>query len=220
MRRTLRRACASLAAIGAFAAFSIPLPAASGRTPADSALYAKEFPRGIDAYTYEPAHSCQHGPRPGIEGFRDLALEAFPMATDAGIYNCRSIRGGAALSDHAEARAWDMGLDANDPVHLDAANAVIARLLDTDEHGNRHAMARRLGIQLIIWNGHFWRADQADAGMQPYPGSNPHRDHIHFSFTWAGARAETTYWTAEIAAPDEPDAPFRIGDVNRHPAVT
>jgi hypothetical protein len=25
-------------------------------------------------------------------------------------------------------------------------------------------------------------------------GTNPHTDHIHFSFSWAGARKQTSYW--------------------------
>jgi hypothetical protein len=34
---------------------------------------------------------------------------------------------------------------------------------------------------------------RAEEGWRPYVGTNPHTDHIHFSFSWAGARKQTSY---------------------------
>jgi hypothetical protein len=38
------------------------------------------------------------------------------------------------------------------------------------------------------------RAYRAADGWRPYVGANPHTDHAHFSFSWAGARKQTSYW--------------------------
>src|SRR5204863_7951042 len=59
--------------------------------------------------------------------------------------------------------------------------------------GNQYAMARRLGIMYIIWNHQFWALYNVRLGWQSYSGDNPHTDHVHFSFYWAGALQQTTY---------------------------
>ena len=40
----------------------------------------------------------------------------------------------------------------------------------------------------------IWASYRAEEGWRPYVGANPHTDHIHFSFSWAGARKQTSYW--------------------------
>jgi hypothetical protein len=60
--------------------------------------------------------------------------------------------------------------------------------------GRRFAMARRLGVMYIIHNRRIWGSYRATEGWRPYVGANPHTDHVHFSFSWAGARKQTSYW--------------------------
>ena len=94
-------------------------------------------------------------------------------------------------------------------------------LFKTDKHGNRYAMARRLGIQYVIWNRKIWGAYSADSGWRKYTGSNPHTDHVHFSFTWAGARKKTSFWTGKVgnvAAAPTPTLP-RPGTPTTTPRV-
>jgi hypothetical protein len=55
-------------------------------------------------------------------------------------------------------------------------------------------MARRLGVMYIIYNRRIWASYRAEEGWRPYVGASPHTDHIHFSFSWAGARKQTSYW--------------------------
>jgi hypothetical protein len=55
-------------------------------------------------------------------------------------------------------------------------------------------MARRLGVMYIIHNRRIWGSYRAGEGWRPYVGANPHTDHVHFSFSWAGARKQTSYW--------------------------
>jgi hypothetical protein len=67
-------------------------------------------------------------------------------------------------------------------------------------------MARRLGVMYIIFNrriwfpGSGWRVycKQKPRGcVSPSDGGlrHPHTDHVHFSFTWDGARKHTTFWS-------------------------
>jgi peptidoglycan hydrolase-like protein with peptidoglycan-binding domain len=56
-------------------------------------------------------------------------------------------------------------------------------------------MAKRFGINYIIWNRQMWRAYDPARGWAPYYGVSPHTDHIHFSFNWDGAYKRTSWWT-------------------------
>ena len=51
-------------------------------------------------------------------------------------------------------------------------------------------MARRAGLRTIIWERQIWIAG---AGWAPYL-RDPHTDHVHFGFGWAGARGETSFY--------------------------
>jgi len=86
-----------------------------------------------------------------------------------------------------------------------AARRLILELLATDKAGNTHALARRMGVQEIIWDCRSWWAG-ADR-MGPYSvcynrkgrkrkvdDTTAHRDHLHIGLNWAGARNRTTFW--------------------------
>ncbi|MFL1900586.1 hypothetical protein OG288_16310 [Streptomyces tauricus] len=151
----------------------------------------------IDDYApHEGQRGCDPAPKPGLLAFRDLVLGAYPATRSLGIgREC----GRQGVSEHKEGRAWDWGI-ADGQAAL--AEELIGWLLATDRHGNRHALVRRLGIMYMIWNRRIWQAARADAGWTPYTGDSPHTDHVHFSFGWAGARRETTWWTGRgTAAP-------------------
>jgi hypothetical protein len=82
-------------------------------------------------------------------------------------------------------------------------------LLATDKYGHKHALARRTGIMYIIWNRRMWNTwdrgwesyfvQQGSVCRDPDSGSavHPHTDHVHFSFSWRGARMNTTYWNPQ-----------------------
>ncbi|MFC8817910.1 hypothetical protein [Streptomyces rochei] len=153
-----------------------------------------DFGPDIDPYAaYDPQRDCDPGAKPGLLAFRDLVLAAYSGTTSMGISRAC---GSGGQSEHKEGRAWDWGVNVNSQGHL--ADDLIDWLHATDRHGNPHALARRFGIMYMIWNRHIWMANRPDAGWQPYRGANPHTDHIHFSFSWAGARKETSWWNAPV----------------------
>jgi hypothetical protein len=145
---------------------------------------------------YQPQTTCSPAAKPGVVGFRDLVLRSFPTQPSIAIGRDCSVGG---RSEHKEGRAWDWGARSDRAAGLAAANRVTGWLLATDAGGRRYAMARRLGVMYIILNRRIWASYRAAAGWRPYTGANPHIDHVHISFSWAGARKQTSWWTGRAS---------------------
>jgi len=145
--------------------------------------------------SYQPQQVCSPSPKPGTVGFHDLVLRTYPDSGDDGISrDCA--QGGR--SEHKEGRAWDWGVDVHDPEQKEHAAEVIGWLLATDEYGHQFAMARRLGVMYVIFNGHIWSAYDAAAGWRPYHGPNAHTDHVHVSFDIDGGQGATSFWRIDV----------------------
>ena len=159
----------------------------------------------IDDYRYDRATDCKSRPQPGIVALQRW-LQENAAGVSWGIMRCERW-GKNSASLHAEGRALDWHLDSRNRAQLRAANRLIQLLLATDKKGNRHALARRMGIQEIIWNCRSWWS--GSDGMGPYSVcfndkgkrlSNvnftaAHKDHIHFGLSWRGAKKRTTFWS-------------------------
>ena len=145
---------------------------------------------------YQGQTACDPVARPGVVAFRDLVLASYPGTGDSGIVRACSIGG---TSEHKEGRAWDWRVSASNPTHVAQVDDLMSWLLATDEHGNPAAMARRLGVMYVIWDSRVWKSYQAARGWQPYSGRSPHTDHVHVSYSWAGALGATSYWTGQVA---------------------
>jgi peptidoglycan hydrolase-like protein with peptidoglycan-binding domain len=63
-------------------------------------------------------------------------------------------------------------------------------------------MARRLGIQYMIWKGKIWGAYNLAGGWRKYTGPDPHTNHVHISMTWAGTMGQTSFWSSCVAPSD------------------
>jgi hypothetical protein len=156
--------------------------------------------RPIDGYRYDRTRRCTGGPQRGALALQDW-LAAHVKGVSWGIYNCRKTRTGSSLSLHAEGRAVDWHLDARKRDDRAVANSLINAFLATDTAGTPQALARRMGIQEIIFNCRIWSANYPNAGMRPYSvcrrkvsATLAHKDHLHIGLNWAGAREQTTYW--------------------------
>ena len=180
-------------------------PASAAPTRARSS-----YGRAIEPHArYAPQVKCTPRARPGVVDLSRRVLRAYPGTRSLGIVRACSAGG---RSEHKEGRAWDWG-------GLNAARAADRRkvqnftnwLFATDRYGNRHANARRLGIQYVIWNKRIWGSYNHAAGWRAYTGANKHTDHVHISFTWAGARKNTSFWTGKVGnvrwAPKPPPPP-------------
>jgi hypothetical protein len=158
-----------------------------------------------DSY-YDGARKCTpRASRPGM-----LALQRWLEANSRGVfwgsYRCEKWGKGQA-SLHAENRAIDWHLDAAVRADERAAEKLIRLLLAPDAAGNPQALARRMGVEELIWDCGYW-----GAGMTQFTEYracygkrgklkrklNPtiaHRDHVHIGMTKRGAAARTSFWS-------------------------
>ncbi|WP_203907274.1 FG-GAP repeat domain-containing protein [Rhizocola hellebori] len=176
--------------------------------PARSAPATPLFGPTIDDYAdYYGQDTCDPTPKPGVVSFKDLLQQTYGVHSWGITRSCDT----AGVSEHEEGRALDYHFDYYSDVQRAQADDLLGWLLATDIFGNTHAMARRLGLMYIIWNGQIWESYRPFDGWQAYSGSNPHTDHIHFSFSWPGALAQTTWWTGALI----PSPPLgQLGDVD------
>jgi hypothetical protein len=122
-----------------------------------------------------------------------------------GTYRCERW-GPHEASLHAEGRAVDWHLDVAKAADRHAARRLIELFLAPDSVGTPRALARRMGVEEIIWDCSYWAA-----GMQDFVAYRPcfnkhgeprrhvdpttaHRNHIHFGLSKAGAMRRTSYW--------------------------
>jgi peptidoglycan hydrolase-like protein with peptidoglycan-binding domain len=201
LRRGVVVVATAVLALGAVGAVPSATAALAGAAPVP--LPAK--PRGLPAPVHLPAEaeeapgyfeqvSCNPVPMRGVRRLRDLALATYDAGYDGGVARSCVVGGD---SEHKEGRAWDWMLDVNNPRHRRVAGDFLSWLTRNDGR-----TARRLGVMYVIYNRKMWRAYDIGAGWTAYSGSSPHTDHIHLSFTWAGARGRTSFWTGRVAGTD------------------
>jgi hypothetical protein len=199
-----------IAACALALAFLAPVTAGASwnvlqEVPGNPANRLAELP--IDPYRYDHAKGCRRRPTDGavaLQAWLDRNAGGMPW----GIMRCERLSR-ENYSLHAEGRALDWHLNVHDPRDRREAKRLILLLLAPDRLGNPHALARRMGIQEIIWDCKSWWSGSPGMGRYSvcYRGrdgryKNPgdtlaHRDHVHFGLNWPGARKRTTFWASE-----------------------
>jgi hypothetical protein len=178
----------------------VALAAAIGASPAEAkrivAARAK-YALAIEPLAgYQPQTTCSPVAKPGVLDMSKRLLKAFPTTRSLGIVRACSVGG---QSEHKEGRAFDWGgLNAHSVKDRARVARMVHWLTKPDKYGNRYAMMRRLGIQYLIWNHKIFGSYSASAGWRKYTGADPHTNHVHISFTWAGARKKTSFWTGKV----------------------
>jgi hypothetical protein len=177
-----------------------PDPAPVAGNPADRMLWVP-----IEDSVYDPATHCTpHAKRPGMVALQRW-LEANARGVSWGTYRCERW-GKHEASLHAEGRALDWHLDRSNAADTREAERLIRLLLAPDQAANPQALARRMGLEEIIWDCGYWGAGMPD--FRPYSVcfnkhgkarkhvdvTLAHRDHIHFGLSKAGAAAQTSFW--------------------------
>jgi hypothetical protein len=157
-----------------------------------------------DPEEYDPATHCSPKPKPGTVALTRW-LQRSARGVSWGSYRCEKWGEGEA-SLHAENRAVDWHLNVNVPADRLAARALIELLLAPDINGLPHALARRMGVEEMIWDCSYWGAGMDD--FKPYGAclnrngdlrrrvgaTIAHRDHIHLGLSKAGAMGRTSFW--------------------------
>jgi hypothetical protein len=198
---------ATLLALAVLPALALAAITAYRPVPGNPADRLAKLP--MDGYGYDYAKKCLKRPQKGTLALQDW-LGRNAGGVSWGIMRCEKL-GKGNFSLHSEGRALDWHLD----VHNSSDRAEAKRLIDLwlapDKNGYPHALARRMGIQELIWNCKAWFS--GDGGMQPYSvcfdskgkrrpsvdDTTAHRNHIHIGLNWAGARMQTTFWQSSVA---------------------
>ncbi len=110
-----------------------------------------------------------------------------------------------------EGRALDWHLDAAVPVQRRAARNLIRMLLARDREGHHSALARRMGVQGLIFDCRSWWAGSEGLGRYAYcftrsgkrgrhlDPAQAHRNHVHIDLNWAGALRRTSFWRSPLS---------------------
>jgi hypothetical protein len=158
----------------------------------------------IEDSTYDRATRCLKARRPGTVALQHW-LEANSRGVFWGSYRCEKW-GRHEASLHAENRAIDWHLDVDVAADRRAADRLIRLLLAPDRAGNPQALARRMGVEELIWDCGYWAAGMT--AFKPYSPcyskrgklrrsvdeTTAHRDHVHVGMTKAGSMAHTSFW--------------------------
>ena len=209
-RRTVRRGRLIVTIAATCAAVIAPMlvsvsPGASV-TPAVASVTPvprdRLLPAAIDLQPqYQGQSICNPPPKPGVTLLADLLKTTYgPHA----MYSSRACKDDPS-SEHTEGRALDWMVTGRIPSDKAKAEAFLNWLLAPGADGTKAAMARRMGIMYIGWNNQIWRGynkvgwgELKGCFAKAKAGTNYdtycHRDHIHFSLTWDGAAALTSYW--------------------------
>jgi hypothetical protein len=191
----------SLAALAALA-LALPLVAEAGlRTnPANSPRLLGE---PIEDYRYDYSDHCVSRPQKGAKVLARW-LDHHVKGELWGIVRCERLSRDNH-SVHAEGRAIDWRLDSRARAERRSAKRLIETLLATDRDGNRHALARRMGIQGLIFDCRAWWSGMSELGEYDYcyrhgrrrrhlDPTQAHIDHLHIELNWPGARLRTSFW--------------------------
>ena len=141
--------------------------------------------------------------RPGTKRLYAYIEHWWPRVENWG-YGSRPCRD----SLHDEGRAVDVHLDVRSRADRRAAHQLRRFFLREDTAGEPWAMARRFGIQELIWNCRIWTSTYAERGWRRYslcddPGTDythKHKNHVHIGQSWRGARRKTTAYTGYAPA--------------------
>ncbi len=194
---------------------AVSAPAATA--PKAAAPVTPQFTEAIDSQAeYQGQALCEPAPKPGTRALGALIQATYPAYPTIG-YERSCASGGQ--SEHKDGRALDWMVSVRTPAQKAAADAFLAWLLAPDANGVPAAMARRIGVMYVGWDDRIWRGYGAtgwkglfDCQTNPARATTTydtycHRNHIHISLTWDGARGWTSFFdgspltTPDCAAP-------------------
>lgn len=184
------------------AAHAFRLPLSLGPQANNPAERLAHLP--MDAVEYDGARRCDPKAKTGVVRLTKW-LQRHARGQFWGSYRCERW-GRREASLHAENRAIDWHLNAGDRTDFRAARKLIRLLLAPDSTGEPHALARRMGVEEIIWDCSYWGAGMEQ--FRPYSAclskhgqvrrrvnrTIAHRDHLHIGMSKRGAAGRTSFW--------------------------
>jgi hypothetical protein len=165
--------------------------------------------RPIEEPRYDSARRCLRNEQRGTVSL-ERWLDRHWRGASWGIMRCERLSA-RSFSLHAEGRALDWHLDAAVPRQRRAATNLVRMLLARDRRGNPAALARRMGVQGLIFNCRNWWAGMPRLAPYDYcyrrdgrrrrnlNRTAAHMDHVHIELNWPGARRATSFWRSPLA---------------------
>ena len=192
--------------LAAFATVALLATTLSVGPSASAAVAVPKTPTGLPSAierptTYVKSYACDMRVQPGTQALASLLKTTYPNINYGLNRTCTS------QGEHSDGRAIDWMATTANPTTKAYGKAFIAWLLKTDAAGNRFANARRLGVMYVIYDGRIWGSYTSGDGWKEYMSCSTsgsfnlcHRDHVHISLSWEGARKSTSFWTKKVAA--------------------
>jgi hypothetical protein len=188
-------------------AAALAVPAVASALPALKANPAnKLLSRGIDPIQYDRATRCNGGKVPAGTKAMVAWLQRNAAGVNWGEYRCE-MWGKKEASIHSAGRAIDWH-----PATMRDGQALVDLLLATDKDGNVAALARRMGVQGIIFDCQSWFGS-GDGQLGDYSycytkrgkrkknldQTQAHIDHVHIELNLRGAAKKTTFWNKDVS---------------------
>jgi hypothetical protein len=188
-------------------AAALAVPAVASALPALKANPAnKLLSRGIDPIQYDRATRCNGGKVPAGTKAMVAWLQRNAAGVNWGEYRCE-MWGKKEASIHSAGRAIDWH-----PTTMRDGQALVDLLLATDKDGNVAALARRMGVQGIIFDCQSWFGS-GDGQLGDYSycytkrgkrkknldQTQAHMDHVHIELNLRGAAKKTTFWNKDVS---------------------
>jgi hypothetical protein len=189
------------------AAVALAIPAAAAALPSLAANPAnKLLSRGIDPIRYDSATRCNGGHIPAGTKAMLAWLERNAAGVNWGEYRCE-MWGKHEASIHSAGRAIDWH-----PATMRDGHALVRLLLAPDKDGNAAALARRMGVQGLIFDCQSWFGS-GDGELSDYSycygkkgkrkknldPTQAHMNHVHIELNLRGAAKKTTFWDRHIS---------------------
>jgi hypothetical protein len=130
---------------------------------------------------------CRGSSTSGARALRTWLREesGVPIKRTGQLYRCgRRPARGKRRDLHSEGRAIDVV-----PTSEEGALDLITLLL-----ADEYALARRMGVQEIIYDGRVWSSARPTRQLRRYRGRSPHRRSVHVGLNKRGAAMRTSFW--------------------------
>jgi hypothetical protein len=156
---------------------------------------------------YVAQTSCDPSTKRGTAKLMHVLTTVYAGTHANSVYACGT---DGSVSEHYDGRAIDWMVSIRNSTQKAQAASLIKWMLAADKAHNPNAMARRLGVQYLIFNNKIWGS--WGGGWKPYndcahlpqiANDNAcHRTHMHISLSWNGATGRTSFWTKHRFAND------------------
>lgn len=188
------------ALVGASVSLLPPPSSAAAPVPATPV-----FPSTIDTARYDREETCDPTAKPGAVELVRIIQRTYGTSLATNIPRACS---GTGTSGHHSGRAVDWMTNSRVVAQGEQGDALVRWLLATDQYGNTNAMARRLGVQYVIWRSQTFSVYAPQRGWTEYNGclttrtaptddNYCHRNHVHISLNWDGALQRSTWYTLQ-----------------------